>query len=283
MAIRHPMPAKPPAIPTGPAAPSGGPISIAGIIQRSAPVAPIRRQNPVKLIHRPARGRIALSIETIPLIGGAEMILSTEDIVKILLAIFAGGVIGLEREFRDKAAGFRTLIFISAGAALFTVFSIKIGVDGDPGRIAAALVTGVGFLGAGVILREGGRVFGLTTAATIWYIAALGMGFGAGQYALSLTMTAVGLVVLWFFPALENRIDNIREEREFEIVLAYRPENLRSLEAAFSDHRIRIIDKKHHKSGSKITCVWKTAGAPASHERLVQTLLGDKFIESLRF
>jgi putative Mg2+ transporter-C (MgtC) family protein len=211
------------------------------------------------------------------------MLLTIEDVVKILLAILAGGAIGLEREFRDKAAGFRTLIFISAGAALFTIFSIRIGAGGDPGRIAAGLVTGVGFLGAGVILREGGRVIGLTTAATIWFIAALGMGFGAGQYALSLLMTAIGLVVLWFFPALEHRIDRIREEREYEVAFPYRPEKIQSLESQFAQYRLLVIEKKHHKIGPLITCTWKTVGTPASHERLLQVLLQDKEIDSLRY
>ena len=96
----------------------------------------------------------------------------SEDIFKILLAIGIGGAIGLEREYRDKAAGFRTLIFICVGATLFAMLSSKLAGDRDPTRIAANIVSGVGFLGAGVILRDGGRVVGLTTAATIWLVAA---------------------------------------------------------------------------------------------------------------
>jgi putative Mg2+ transporter-C (MgtC) family protein len=211
------------------------------------------------------------------------MYLSTEDLVKILLAIFAGGAIGLEREFRDKAAGFRTLIFISAGAALFTIFSIRIGADGDPGRIAAALVTGVGFLGAGVIMRESGKVIGLTTAATIWFIAALGMGFGAGEYALSLLMTGIGLVVLWVLPAVEHRIDTIREERDYELVFAFLPEKILSLEKLFAEHHLRVTEKKQHKSGTLMTCTWKTVGPLACHERILQPLLNDHDIQSLRY
>jgi len=211
------------------------------------------------------------------------MLLSTEDLVKILLALLAGGAIGLEREFRDKAAGFRTLIFISVGAALFTIFSIRIGVDGDPGRIAAALVTGVGFLGAGVIMKDGARVIGLTTAATIWFISALGMGFGAGEYALTLVMTAIGLVVLWVFPAIEHRIDNIREEREYVIAFAYQPEKSAALEALFHAHRLRIAEKKQCKAGSRMTCTWLAIGPPARHELLLQVLLQDPEIESLSY
>ncbi len=211
------------------------------------------------------------------------MQLYPEDLIKIILSMLAGGAIGLEREFRDKAAGFRTLIFISVGAALYTIFSIRIGADGDPGRIAAALVTGVGFLGAGVIMKDGARVIGLTTAATIWFIAALGMGFGAGEYALTLAMTAIGLVVLWIFPAIEHRIDNIREEREYEIVFTFQVEKMAALETLFHTHRLRIMERKQCKSGPHMTCTWQTAGSPAEQERLLQELLRDPDIESIRY
>ena len=91
----------------------------------------------------------------------------TNEMLKLGLAVLIGGVIGAEREFRDKAAGFRTIIFITIGATLFTIFSSILAGDKDPTRIAANIVTGIGFLGAGAIIREGGRVAGLTTAATI--------------------------------------------------------------------------------------------------------------------
>ncbi|MGB7537038.1 MAG: MgtC/SapB family protein [Anaerolineales bacterium] len=211
------------------------------------------------------------------------MELFPEDLLKIILAILAGGAIGLEREFRYKAAGFRTLIFICVGSALYTIFSIRIGQGSDPGRIAAALVTGVGFLGAGVILRHGGRVIGLTTAATIWFIAALGMGFGAGEYALTLVMTVIGLVVLWIFPAIEHRIEGIREEREYEIGFPFHPEKTAALETLFQEHHLRIIERKQCKSGPHMTCTWQTAGPPADHERLLRALLRDPDIETLRY
>ena len=103
-----------------------------------------------------------------------------ENLIKILLAAVVGGVIGAEREYQDKVAGFRTIILITLGSALFTIFSMTM----DPGftrsRVAANIVTGIGFLGAGAIVREGGKIGGMTTAATIWLSAALGMGIGAG-------------------------------------------------------------------------------------------------------
>jgi putative Mg2+ transporter-C (MgtC) family protein len=211
------------------------------------------------------------------------MQLYPEDLIKIILALLAGGVIGLEREFRDKAAGFRTLIFISVGAALYTIFSFRMAAGGVRVWIAAALVTGVGFLGAGVIMKDGARVIGLTTAATIWFIAALGMGFGAGEYALTLAMTAIGLVVLWIFPAIEHRIDYLREEREYEIAFNFKPEKASALEAFFLANHLRFLEKKQCKSGTQMTCTWRTIGAPADHENLLQLLLKDPDIKSFRY
>ncbi len=141
------------------------------------------------------------------------MALVSEDIVKILIAVIAGGLIGIEREFREKAAGFRTIILICVGATLFTLFSSKLALNGDTGRIAANIVSGAGFLGTGVILRSGGQVVGLTTASTIWLTAAIGMGIGAGEYILIGIVVVLALMVLWLFPRIERWIDNLRIER----------------------------------------------------------------------
>ncbi len=108
------------------------------------------------------------------------MTLLWEDVARLLFAVLVGGLIGAEREYRDKVAGFRTIIFICLGATLFTLFSVKLGGAGDPARIAANIVSGVGFLGAGAILRSGERVTGLTTAASIWTTAAIGLAAGRG-------------------------------------------------------------------------------------------------------
>ena len=144
--------------------------------------------------------------------------LETLDLFKILLSVVLGGAVGFEREFRDKAAGFRTLIFICMGSCLFTILSVKMASfgdtrlegAGDATRIAATVVAGVGFLGAGAILHQRGHITGLTTAAAIWLVAALGMGVGAGEFALALLVTSVAIVVLWLFPAVERWIDRSR-------------------------------------------------------------------------
>ena len=209
------------------------------------------------------------------------MTLLPEDFLKILLAIAVGGAVGLEREFRDKAAGFRTLIFICVGATLFALFSIKLAGDHDPTRIASNIVSGVGFLGAGVILRDGGRVMGLTTAAMIWLVAALGMGLAGGEYGLVLAVTSVTLVVLWAFPVLEHLIDNIREERWYEVVFS-RPEKCETVERWFHESRLRIVRHRQSRVGPRLVCSWQVTGSPRGHRQVSQHLLADPEIDEVR-
>ena len=119
-------------------------------------------------------------------------------LLHLVLAVILGGAIGLERELHQKAAGLRTNILICAGAALFTELSLAMTAEfGDPSRIAAQIVTGVGFLGAGAIIQGRGIVTGLTTAATMWLVAAIGMavGFGALLEAMGTTLLVVLVLV----------------------------------------------------------------------------------------
>lgn len=211
------------------------------------------------------------------------MTLSPEDIVKILLAVVAGGMIGLEREFRDKAAGFRTLIFICVGATLFTMFSTKLAGDSEPTRIAANIVVGVGFLGAGVILREGVRVTGLTTAATIWFTSALGMGIGGGQYLLTGLAILVALIVLWVFPRLESWVVSLWEERTYEVACEFRPEKFLELEGYFKQAGLRVRRHRQVKTGEEMLCSWHAGGPPEAHQALVQQLFADEEVREFRF
>jgi putative Mg2+ transporter-C (MgtC) family protein len=196
-------------------------------------------------------------------------------LVKILLAMLLGGVLGAEREFRDKAAGFRTLILISVGACLFTLWSLHIGNPTDPTRIAANVVTGIGFLGAGVILREGGRITGLTTAAMIWLSAALGMGVGSGQIGLSVIATLIILVVLWFFPVLEGAIDRMGETRSYEVTLPTAAEKVAHLDGVFKQCGLKVLSHRQAKSGDHLLCTWVAGGPLKKHTALVKALLDD--------
>ena len=130
-----------------------------------------------------------------------------EIVLRVVLAAVLGGAIGAEREIREREAGLRTHLLVSVGAALFTLvsayawddfaFSLESGVTLDPTRISAQIVTGIGFLGAGAIIRQGLSVRGLTTAATLWVVAAIGLASGAGYYSAAVVTTALVLVTLW--------------------------------------------------------------------------------------
>ena len=132
----------------------------------------------------------------------------------MVLAIFLGGLIGLEREMKGRTAGLRTHMLVCVGSTLFTLVSVHLS-RGDPGRIAAQIVSGIGFLGAGAIIREGMNIRGLTTAASIWTTAAIGLALGASPKFGELAVIATGIVVFtlrivdWFEDWLETRIHRL--------------------------------------------------------------------------
>ena len=128
--------------------------------------------------------------------------------IRLLLAAGLGAAIGLEREVRQKPAGLRTNILIAVGSALFTTVSVHFGgVGGTPDRIAAQVVTGIGFLGAGAILHSAVTVHGMTTAATIWVNAAVGMAAGSGQYLMATVATVITLLVLLVIGRVEAMVE----------------------------------------------------------------------------
>ena len=133
-----------------------------------------------------------------------------ELVQRLLTAAFLGAVLGFEREIRQKSAGLRTNILIAIGSALFTLMSYELAGEsggGDPGRVAAQIVTGIGFLGAGAIMRTDSGVHGLTTAATVWVNAAVGVAAGGGEYHIAFIATAVTVVVLLLLHPVEGTID----------------------------------------------------------------------------
>ncbi len=135
--------------------------------------------------------------------------LSDAELVRRLLtAALLGAALGFEREIRQKAAGLRTNLLIAVGSALFTLMSHELAdaVGADPGRVAAQIVTGIGFLGAGAIIRTRSGVQGLTTAATIWVNAAVGVAAGGGEYHIAFIATATTLAALLVLQPVENQI-----------------------------------------------------------------------------
>lgn len=207
-----------------------------------------------------------------------------ENLIKISAAVLVGGIVGAEREYQDKSAGFRTIILITLGSTLFTIFSLSMDAGFTQTRIAANIVTGIGFLGAGAIIRDGGRISGLTTSATIWLSAALGMGIGAGQIYFVLAATTVTLLVLLVFPQIERRIDKIREARAYRIVFSGSDfKAVEKVQSAIEDCSLRVFDHHQTKTEKTIISSWKTIGSPKNHERFVTMMLRNKAVREFDY
>jgi len=208
------------------------------------------------------------------------------DILKLLLSVILGGLIGAEREYHDKSAGFRTIIFICVGATLFTIFSTKFGENNDP-RIAANIVSGVGFLGAGVILRASGRIVGLTTASMIWLSAAIGMGVGAGHFLFVSISVAIILVILWVFPSFEEWIDKKRDSRAYEITCDVSDGNFdrfEEIEEIFNSSKLWVKRSKQCKTkDQEMLCTFFTTGNPQLHEQLIKDLMKNKNVKAFSY
>ena len=159
---------------------------------------------------------------------------TAEALLRLLIAAGLGGAIGLERELRDHEAGFRTHLIVSLGACVFTLvsayawtdwtFSTASGVVFDPTRIAAQIVTGVGFLGAGAIIVRGISVRGLTTAATLWVVAAIGMAAGTGYYVVAVGAAVLVLVSLGPLKLVSSRLLSRVRPEEAELGIRLAPE-----------------------------------------------------------
>jgi putative Mg2+ transporter-C (MgtC) family protein len=136
----------------------------------------------------------------------ADLDLQLDLAGRLFLAAVLGAAIGFERERHDHPAGIRTHLLVAVGSAAFTVLSIySFGAGSDPGRVAAQIVTGIGFLGAGSIIKGRGTIHGLTTAASLWVVAAVGMAAGAGAWGVAAATTIIVIISLWPLRAIESR------------------------------------------------------------------------------
>lgn len=205
-----------------------------------------------------------------------------ELLFKVFLVIVVGGIIGAEREFRSKSAGFRTMILICLGSFLYTTFSVAIG-DISAGRIASNIVTGIGFLGAGVIYKSNNRVNGITTAATIWAVAALGMGIALEQYKLVAISTAIILLALWLMIKLESVIDKVNQSHTYRIVSLYRDDLLKEYEKIFIECRLQYKRVKRTKHGENITGIWHVSGKEKNHNECSKRMLHHPAVKEFEF
>jgi len=213
----------------------------------------------------------------------------TQDIIwKLILAVIIGGAIGAEREYRSKSAGFRTLTLICLGATLFTIFSQIIGGTGNPDRIASNIVTGIGFVGAGVIFKVdtqgNNKVNGITTAAMIWVTAALGVAIGAGYMLVAIYACLLILVVLFIFSMLESRIDRVNQIRNYKIVCSFENETLHRYEDLFRCHHLKFYRSGQRKSAENlITGQWVVQGTERNHRHCIHEVLRDVTVKEFEF
>ena len=156
-----------------------------------------------------------------------------EGVVRMLVVVVLAGAVGLERELRDQEAGLRTHMLVGLGATLFVIvgnfswsemeFGNRTGVVLDPSRVVAYVITGIGFLGAGTIIKHGINIKGLTTAASLWVVAAVGVAVGAGDYGLGVVATLIILLSLWPVRMLANAV-GIRAKRSHRLELELEPQ-----------------------------------------------------------
>lgn len=161
------------------------------------------------------------------------------DLIKIGVAILCGGILGIERQYKNKTAGFRTIILITLGSTIFTLIAQRAGLG-----VNINVITGIGFIGAGVIFKDNVAVTGLTTAAVIWTSAAIGMAAGAGDYTLAILTSVVTVTVLTLFQILEDRLDKLHRDKLLSITFIDKD----------YEKLIALIDiiKQHHLSAKVV-------------------------------
>lgn len=200
-----------------------------------------------------------------------------DHVVRLIAAIIFGGLVGLEREIRDKPAGFRTIILICVGACMFTILSEIVGrPDWNSTRIAAQIVTGVGFLGAGAILRDRASVFGMTTAATIWAVAAIGMAVGFGHMALGAAGTVAILIALFLFDVIEKWIGNWRDMQGYHFVVTNADGAFEDVAAMFANAKLKIRKQSCYEDGDALVFHIHAMGSKPHHAELRMRLARSK-------
>lgn len=204
------------------------------------------------------------------------------ELYYLLCAAAVGAVIGLEREYKNKTAGLRTMIMVSMASCLFTILSRQIGEVSDD-RIAANILTGLGFLCAGVIFKDENRISGITTATTIWMVAALGMAIGAGYIALGLYGTILVLVILSLLTYLEKLVEEFNLIRDYKMICHYEQGLSHYYEQLFKQYGLKAKHVLQVLKSDEIILHWNISGKRQRHNLLVEELSQDPRIKRLSF
>ncbi len=178
------------------------------------------------------------------------MISELEVVLRIVTAIILGGAIGLERQFKHRPAGFKTHILVCVGSAtimvlseyMFRKYNAEFGIMSDPARLGAQVISGVGFLGAGTIMHHGPNVRGLTTAASLWVVAAIGLASGAGFYFLAVVVTIGICMILFIFNKIYKGLRNVSDVASLRIEILNKPKVIGAINIMLANHNIKILD-----------------------------------------
>jgi putative Mg2+ transporter-C (MgtC) family protein len=210
--------------------------------------------------------------------------MDTVDVIsKLLIAVLIGGIIGAEREYHNKSAGLRTLMLICLGSTLFTMFSMEIGKESSPDRIAGGIVAGIGFVGAGVIFMGGTGINGVTTAATIWVTAALGMGVGAGHQYASLIGCIILIGILYVFTIIEKWMEGYNCSHTYKITCLYHEKVFEHYEALMKQHRLRFVRGPQCRDNQTASATWEAEGAKKAHDVFIHQMLADEKVQKFEF
>jgi putative Mg2+ transporter-C (MgtC) family protein len=203
-----------------------------------------------------------------------------EEAAQVSVAFIIGAIIGLEREFRSKPAGFRTMIIICVGSCLYTILSKESNTN-SPDRIASNIVTGIGFIGAGVIFKEGISVNGLTTAALIWITAALGMAVGYHNYPLAVVVTAIVVIVLFVLEPVQKFINRFHRVKDYRIKTVSIGVNFQNeLEAFFKNNDLSFRCMKTLKEDSDGVYLYRISSPDRKYDVVDDFLLTHTDVKS---
>ncbi len=197
-----------------------------------------------------------------------------QHLTSLLVSWLLGAIIGAEREYKGRNIGFRTIILITVGSALFTILSASIG--GDASRIAANIVTGIGFFGAGAIFREGGTVKGVTTASIIWTSAAVGMACGIGEYELAILVTVIILVVSIGFVGLQRVIDKYSREKLYSLTYHRNGDKEAKVLELIKSCQLKGVLIRQYANTDEITLEFEVRGREQDHKVFLNQLCGDQ-------
>jgi len=212
-------------------------------------------------------------------------------LLKIILSVILGGLIGVEREFTHHWAGLRTHILVSLGSTLFMFITYFQYINPQPGviinidatRLAAGVITGIGFLGAGVIFKEGASVKGLTTAASIWVTAAIGLLVGIGKYDIAIISTIIIMLVLYSDFLIEKKIFKSREVMFLNIVINKKRKVRSRIEKRISGRRIDFFLKDFKRDENSLLLIYRIVLPKLYSQNITKLLLSDPDVQSVRW